>query len=163
MAWYLNSCLGLGWASRFAEHSTFQEHATHPMVFEYFMFHMLESHYGQVHVVALSIRNMLGTHHTSTLISAMNCAQHVANLLVLALGLAHTMPETTAQVWNYGSNSCTSSGFCRHQLAHISNCCMQDWADCQQILFMMATACQTSCGYLGLLGGFLWPVGTSWG
>ena len=55
------------------------------------------------------------THHQSALAIAMNCAKHVAMLLVLAFGLAHTM-ATTTYFWNVGSSSCKSLDFCIHQL-----------------------------------------------
>ena len=87
-----------------------------PIGFEHVLFPMLETHYEQVQVFALSSWNMWGTHHQSTLAITMNCVKHGASLIVLALGLAHTMTKTTAAFWNVDSCSCTSSGFCGHPL-----------------------------------------------
>ena len=47
-------------------------------------------------IFALSSWIMWGTHHQSTLAIAMNFAKHGAFLIVLALGLAHTMANTTS-------------------------------------------------------------------
>ena len=46
-------------------------------------------------IFALSSWNMWGTHHQSTLAIAMNYVKHDACLIVLALGLAYTMANTT--------------------------------------------------------------------
>ena len=116
VAWCLHIWLGLGWASSFADHSAYQQNVTNPLVLNMFCFPMLETHYEQVQVFALSSWNMWGTHHQSTLAITMNCVQHGAILIVLALGLAHTMTKTTADFWNVDSCSCTSSGFCGHPL-----------------------------------------------
>ena len=47
-------------------------------------------------IFALSSWIMWATHHQSTLAIAMNCTNHGAVLLVLALALAPTMANTTS-------------------------------------------------------------------
>ena len=81
----------------FVAHSAFHQNDTKTNSFwHFFSFSCWKHSRGRSMIFALSSWNMWGTHHQSTLAIAMNYAKHGVFLLVLALGLAHTMANTTS-------------------------------------------------------------------
>ena len=69
---------------------------TNPIVLNIFCFSCWKHSRSRFMIFALPSWNMLGTHHHPALTIAMNVWKHGAMLIVLALGWAHTMANTTS-------------------------------------------------------------------